>query len=94
MSFPEARKQLLKSVTVVSVCQSCLATLLTMAILQAPALGFVPVAVHFQLFDCLQAIGKPATAQEVYDIHIIKHGTTTKLCMLTHQRPKILVSGH
>ncbi|GAT20336.1 O-methyltransferase [Aspergillus luchuensis] len=31
----------------------------------APSLGFVPIAVHFDLFGCLQDIGKPATAEEL-----------------------------
>ncbi|KAL4758756.1 O-methyltransferase [Aspergillus foveolatus] len=61
MAFPEARRKLLKSVTL------------------APALGFVPVAVHFQLFDCLQAIGGPATAQDVYEVHRQKNDIETKL---------------
>ncbi|KZM20805.1 hypothetical protein ST47_g8044 [Ascochyta rabiei] len=61
MSFPEARKALLRTVTL------------------APALGFVPVAVHFHLFDCLLAISNPATARHVYDEHIRRYGDKTNL---------------
>ncbi|KAI2905805.1 hypothetical protein CBS63078_5259 [Aspergillus niger] len=42
----------------------------------APALGFVPIAVHFDLFGCLQEIGKPATAQDVCSFHHTKYGDT------------------
>ncbi|PWY88903.1 O-methyltransferase [Aspergillus sclerotioniger CBS 115572] len=42
----------------------------------APALGFVPIAVHFDLFGCLQDVGKPATAGDVCDVHRRKYGDT------------------
>ncbi|PKX88907.1 uncharacterized protein P174DRAFT_464645 [Aspergillus novofumigatus IBT 16806] len=41
-----------------------------------PALGFVPIAVHFDLFSCLQEIGKPATAQDVCGVHMKKYGAS------------------
>ncbi|RAK95943.1 O-methyltransferase [Aspergillus ibericus CBS 121593] len=40
----------------------------------APALGFVPIAVHFDLFGCLHDVGKPATAQDVCNVHRRKYG--------------------
>ncbi|RAL07122.1 putative O-methyltransferase [Aspergillus homomorphus CBS 101889] len=38
---------------------------LAKSVTSAAALGFVPVAVHFRIFDLLVAIGKPATGREV-----------------------------
>ncbi|KAF2972868.1 hypothetical protein GQX73_g810 [Xylaria multiplex] len=49
----------------------------------APALGFVPIAVHFRLFDCLRKIGKPATAQDIYAAHSERDGGKTNLLQLT-----------
>jgi hypothetical protein len=48
-----------------------------------PALGFVPIAVHFDLFGCLQEISKPATAQDVCEVYMKKYGASN-LCTLFH----------
>jgi hypothetical protein len=91
MSFPEARKTLLKTITLVSFSETesisnydlrMSRLKLTSTIIKAPALGFVPVAVHFHLFDYLAAIGKPATAQDVYEEHRRSEGDGTNLCTL------------
>lgn len=42
---------------------------LNLCFAQAAAIGFIPVAIHFDLFTLLVKIGSPATAEELLVIY-------------------------
>lgn len=49
---------------------------------QAPSLGFVPVAIHFDLFGSLVRRGGPATAEDIANAYnAARTETEPELCM-------------
>nr|QLM00040.1 O-methyltransferase [Xylaria schweinitzii] len=59
----------------------------------APALGFVPIAVEFCLFDRLCEIGRPATAQDICKAHGERDGRNMNLSLQLTDDTLLMMGG-